>query len=108
MPKKNRLTGAQIRRLKPGKRLISSLFSLSATVQESAVTQIACIVSKKVSAKAVVRNTVKRRMHAALAGTKLPTGMSLVLTAKKTASQCPYSEVHKDITMLIERLRSGK
>ncbi len=108
MPKKHRLTGVQIRQLKPEKRLISSLFSLSVTRGDSAVAQIACVVSKKVSPKAVVRNTVKRRMRASLAGTPLPSQVSLILTAKKSAADASSAEIKADIESLISKLRSGK
>ncbi len=108
MPKKHRLSGAQIRRLKPEKRLISSLFSLSVTKVEGETAQTACVVSKKVSPKAVVRNTVKRRMRAVLAGSPLPHNSSLILTAKKPAADASFAEVRADIEALITKLRGGK
>ena len=97
MPKNSRLTGSEIRRLKPEKRLNSSLFSLSYTAS-TGPGKAACVVSKKVSAKAVVRNTVKRRMRAALrAAAPLPSGMSILLTAKKTAGDSEYSALRDDV-----------
>lgn len=108
MPKTNRLTGSEIRRLKPEKRLNSSLFSLSLSKKEGAG-KVACVVSKKVSAKAVVRNTVKRRMRAALrALTPLPSGVSIVLTAKKSAVEIPYGALRDDVAQLMQRVHSGK
>jgi ribonuclease P protein component len=108
MPRKNRLTGSEIRRLKPEKRLISSLFSLSISKATGTDPKVTTIVSKKVSAKAVVRNTVKRRMRALLASAPLPRGLTLVLTAKKPASDASYAEMKVDLAGLIERLHSGK
>lgn len=108
MPKKHRLTGAEIRRLSPDKRLISSLFSLSRTKHEGTTSKVACVVSKKVSSKAVVRNGIKRRMRTALHGVTLPVGMSLVLTAKRQAVDAPYAVIRADVAELIERLRSVK
>ncbi len=108
MPKKQRLTGAQIRRLKTEKRLISSLFSLSVSKNEAPLAQIACVVSKKVSPKAVVRNTVKRRMRAALRSTTLPPHVSLVLTAKKAAADASYADLREDVAHLVVKLNSGK
>lgn len=108
MPKKHRLSGAQIRRLKPDKRLISSLFSLSVTKSEVEAAQTACVVSKKVSPKAVVRNTIQRRMRASLAGMPLPHHVSLILTAKKPVVDSSFAEVRADIGALISKLRGGK
>lgn len=108
MPRKNRLTGSEIRRLRPEKRLVSSLFSLSVTKKGTNDAKVATIVSKKVSQKAVVRNTVKRRMRAALADLSLPNGLSLVITAKKTATNVGLVELKADIAGLIAQLRSGK
>lgn len=108
MPKKNRLTGSEIRSLKPEKRLNTSLFSLSIS-KNGGGTRCACVVSKKVSPKAVVRNRVKRRMRAALLKTApLPPAVSLVLTAKKTAIDADFSAIHEDIVALVHRVRSGK
>ncbi len=108
MPKKHRLTGAQIRRLKPEKRLNSSLFSLSATRTDSETTQIACVVSKKVSAKAVVRNQAKRRMRMALKHATLPSHLSIILTAKKAVVNTSYALIRDDVSALVEKLRGGK
>jgi ribonuclease P protein component len=108
MPKKHRLSGAEIRRLSPEKRLNSSLFSLSASKNAVTGTKVACVVSKKVSMKAVVRNTVKRRMRTALRTVSLPEGLSLILTAKKPAAEAPLATVRDDVASLVERLRSGK
>lgn len=109
MPKKDRLTGSEIRRLKPQKRLVSSLFSVSITFKSEGSSKIACVVSKKVSMKAVVRNRLKRQMRAALSSASpLPTGADFVLTAKKQAGGVSYAELRDDIAVLIERVRSVK
>ncbi|MBP9757593.1 MAG: ribonuclease P protein component [Candidatus Pacebacteria bacterium] len=108
MPKKTRLTGSEIRRLKPEKRLNSSLFSLSYSASDG-VGKAACVVSKKVSAKATIRNTVKRRMRAALRDIpSLPGGVSLVLAAKRSTADVAYAELRADLIELIGRVRSGK
>jgi ribonuclease P protein component len=109
MPKKNRLTGAQIRRLSPEKRLSSSLFSLSIAPQEPKEAQIACVVSKKVSQKAVVRNRVKRKMREVLRSlAPLPAHTAIVLTAKKQAVDTPYATLRDDVAALIHRARGEK
>ena len=108
MPKKARLTGSEIRRLRPEKRLNTSLFSLSISVSDGEG-KVACVVSKKVSMKAVVRNAIKRRMRTALRSlAPLPTGVSLLLTAKKQAVGSPYALVRDDVAQMIQRVRSGK
>lgn len=108
MPRKNRLTGSEIRRLKPEKRLVSSLFSLSVTRSEGARSKIATVVSKKVSGKAVDRNTIKRRMRSVLAALDIPQGFALVVTAKKAALGADFSSVTSDLSELVARLRGGK
>lgn len=108
MPKKTRLTGSEIRRLKPEKRLNSSLFSLSYTGGTGAG-KAACVVSKKVSAKATIRNTIKRRMRAALRDVApLPRDVSLVLAAKRSTVDVAYAELRADLAELVGRIRSGK
>jgi ribonuclease P protein component len=107
MPHAQRLSGSAIRQLKPEKRLNSALFSLviARTPGKSA---FACTVSKKVSAKAVVRNTVKRRMRAAVRTQfPLPSDTSIVLIAKRESSQSTYSEIERDIAALFTRVRSN-
>lgn len=109
MPKNNRLKGGEIRRLKPEKRLNSSLFSLSITYTGGESAKVACVVSKKVSMKAVVRNKLKRQMRAALKSAfPLPSGTSLILTGKKPALDVSYGELRDDILALISKLRSAK
>ncbi len=108
MPKKQRLTGGEIRRLKPEKRLVSSLFSLS-YARDTGAGKAACVVSKKVSVRAVDRNTVKRRMRAALrALAPLPPHVSMVIAAKKAVTAVSYKELHTDLEALIGRVHSGK
>lgn len=59
--------------------------------------------------KAVVRNTVKRRMRTALRTlSPLPEGLSLILTAKKPAAEASFTAVRDDVASLVEKLRSGK
>ncbi len=104
MPKRNRLHGADIRRLTPEKRLSSALFSLSISKTQGDG-QVACTVSKKVSPKAVVRNLVKRRMRAGLrAALPLPTGKSFELIAKKAAAESEYRAICDDIRELMARV----
>jgi ribonuclease P protein component len=108
MPKKQRLTGGEIRRLKPEKRLVSSLFSLS-YARDAGAGKAACVVSKKVSARAVDRNTVKRRMRAALRSlAPLPPRVSMVIAAKKAVMTVTYTELRTDLESLVSRIHGGK
>ncbi len=77
-------------------------------MNEAGTAKAACVVSKKVSPKAVVRNTLKRRMRSALNSCGVPTGASLILTAKKQAVDVPYTALRDDVAELLTRLRSGK
>ena len=70
----------------------------------------ACVVSKKMAARAVDRNKIKRRtreaLHSALKGVVVP--FSIALYAKKTALDAPLSALSKDIVDLVGRAISGK
>jgi ribonuclease P protein component len=104
MPKKNRLTGAEIRKARPTRRVSGALFSLSVSPGGAGV-RFACVVSKKVSMKAVVRNLVKRRSRAAwlkVAG-RVPAGVYL-LHAKRESASALYADIEKDIKGLVGRL----
>ena len=98
------LSSAVLRRLKPQKRIHGALFSLS--IGPSEQLSAACVVSKKVSSKAVVRNRVKRRARAAYAKLLRPLREGAYLFyAKASAAEAPYREIEADMSALLSRVR---
>lgn len=107
MPRKNRLTGVEIRGLRSPRRMHGRLFSLTFAALPTGEPRFAFVVSKKVAARATDRNLIKRRCRAALrdAMEGVPAG-SYIFYAKKDAAKATYRELAADIRQLIEGLRS--
>jgi ribonuclease P protein component len=110
MPKKNRLSRADLAAIKyPGQsRVHGRFFSLAvALIPGSDKQKVACVVSKKVSPRAVVRNALKRRCRevarAVLKEAHEPA--ALVFQAKREAAGASFEEIEKDIRGLFERTR---
>lgn len=105
MPRKYSLSGAQIRGLRPKKRLSGALFSLSLSAVASAVPLCATVVSKKVAQRATTRNLIKRRCKHALSRhlSSLTPGIAYVLTARREAAGASYADVVHDIETLIAK-----
>ena len=106
MPKKYRLTGEEIRALK-GKRIAGKYFSLLVAPATATFPKCACVASKKVSLKAVERNTIKRRCRSVLQKSlsRVASPLSLVFYAKREALDASFSEIREDIDALIARAR---
>jgi ribonuclease P protein component len=103
MTKLGRITTAEFKAFKPAKRFAGALFILTAAPNPRPVVQFACVVSKKISPKAVVRNTIKRRARAAVRSLDL-SPLILVLTAKSDARSASFDEIRRDIGKLVARL----
>lgn len=105
MPKKYRLTGEEIRHLS-GKRLHGKLFSFLIAPIGGGHPKCASVVSKKVSARAVDRNKVKRRVRTVvakhIASIKKP--IAIVLYAKREAKDAEFKEIERDIEVLFSKL----
>ena len=104
MPKKYRLSGEEIRKLS-GKRIHGTFFSLLVAPIQGDYAKRACVVSKKVSAKAVDRNSVKRRCRNALAK-RMPNAkkpLALVFYAKREARDAKFSDIERDVGSLLAR-----
>jgi len=107
MPKKNRLSGAEIRSVRSPRRFHGGLFSLSVSPAETAA-GFACVVSKKVAVKAVDRNLIKRRVRAAIYGSlKQAQPGSYMFHAKKQAKDASYIEIEQDVRTLMEHARGA-
>ena len=104
MTKKGRITSADFRKFKPTARVHGAFFSLSVAPDQGGP-KCACVVSKKVSSKAPVRNLLKRRCRAITVPLLKNNGQSLafVLYAKKEAARAEFPALKKDIADLLGR-----
>jgi ribonuclease P protein component len=106
MPKKYRLSGNEIRNLS-GKRIHGRFFSLLIAPIAGSHAKCATVVSKKVAAKAVDRNKIKRRIRNALAKRvpDLHKVLGLVFSAKRDAKGASAAELERDIDVLFSNLQ---
>lgn len=103
MPAKYRLSVADLRVFRADRRLSGSFFSLSIGALDRV--GVASVISKKVAARAVDRNRIKRRCRAALLPflRELPPG-AYVFYAKKEAVSATGAEIVRDLAKLLGRL----
>lgn len=104
LPRSQRLTrGHFTASQKTAKRLSGEYFTL--VVSPSPVFRGAVVVSKKVAAKAVLRNLIKRRvMHVLEKNPPLPG--TYVVYAKKGAAALPFSKIEEEVTSLLKKIKS--
>jgi len=109
MPRRHRLSRRDHEALgrSPRKRIGGVYFSLAigASPRGTGV-QTACVVSKKVSPRAVVRNRIKRRCRDVVR-TLLSKGSfsgALLFTAKREAVAASHAEIKSDIEKLLSRI----
>ncbi len=104
MTTSHRLSTADFKKLRPSRRINGEFFSLSIAPYVTGL-KWACVVSKKVSAKAVTRNLVKRRcrnvLRIELKNVRKP--LALVFQTRRGAAQATFTEIEKDVRTLIER-----
>ena len=100
----HRLSSADFRVLRPYKRIAGEFFTLS-LAPHAAGLKWTCVVSKKVSPKAVARNAVKRRCRSVLQSQlkRMKEPIALVFYAKRAAAQAPIADVKKDLETLLGR-----
>jgi ribonuclease P protein component len=103
MPRAYRLSGTEIRSMKVERRFHTPLLSLSVARSNRVHPGIAIVVSKKIAAEAVVRNTIKRRMRAALARvlTRFAPGHQYLFVAKKNIRDATVSEIAASVASVI-------
>jgi ribonuclease P protein component len=103
MPQKHRLTGAEMRTTRPARRAGGVLFSVSITPGGKAA-RFGVVVSKKIAAKAVDRNLIKRRYRAALQKhvQRIPPGR-YVFVAKRECASASAADMERDIAALVRR-----
>lgn len=100
-----RLGSEQFKAFRPVKRAAGALFSISAGPSPDGKPRFSCVVSKKVSPKAVDRNAVKRRARAAVRGLGYVPPLAVVLTARRESARASYAEIRTDIEQLFSKIR---
>jgi ribonuclease P protein component len=107
MPPRNRLARADFARLGlKRRREHGKYFSLViAALPGAEAPKIACVVGKKVVARAVSRNAIERRCREALRPLvpTLPKGLALVFYAKREAREASFSDIARDMRALLAR-----
>lgn len=103
MPSRFRLTRADFAGMRGFKRLHGRFFSLSFGELPGRGPGAACVVSKKVAARAVERNRIKRRCRSVLGRLMHAASPVFVLIAKKGAGEASFADVSADIESLIAR-----
>lgn len=109
MAKTIRLSRADFGAIEAPRRFHGALFSLSVSpLPEGRQHAFACVVSKKIAAKAVQRNLLKRlcreavRAHIRKLTASSP--FALVFRAKKAAEHASFADIEQDISMLIDKI----
>lgn len=110
MPKKHRLSRADFVRISrgAGQRVHGTYFSLTATtLPPGNAVKAACVVSKKISKRAIDRNKIERRVREVLRPliARIAGPHVLVFYAKREATAASYAEIERDIQKLIDRIR---
>ncbi len=110
MPRKHALSRSDFKHIAGGRfrREHGALFSLSVGPlpdPSARVPRVACVVSKKIAARAVTRNLVKRRCRAVarecIAGVREP--LALAFYAKRGAADASYAEIKEDVGRLVKK-----
>lgn len=104
MPKRSRLSGAELRSIKGARRIHGALFSVAISLA-TRTPKASVTVSKKVSPKAVERNLIKRRVRAALAPLlgDFPPG-AYVFSARPAAREASAAAVREDVQQLARKI----
>lgn len=103
--KYHRLSTADFKTFRPARRAYAARTTLSIAPSIDGRVRAAFVVSKKVSAKAAVRNRVKRRLREALRSLPVPTrALTLVFTAKRSAADASYADIATDVQELVRGL----
>jgi ribonuclease P protein component len=101
LPKKERLTKEDFM----GPKVFFRCDLLDISYIPSPVQKFACVISKKTLKKAVERNSVKRRVLAAITEHKPHKVASFIIYPKKTALDAPYSSINEEIRKAFDTLQ---
>lgn len=107
MPRSVSLTSAAFARFRPTKRIQGRFFTLLVGPVTESPAKYACVISKKVAARATVRNTVKRRCREAIRGQhkSVTTPRTLVFYAKSSAPAASFADIQRDVKELLGALK---
>src|SRR3989344_5316401 len=110
MPKRYRLSHADFARLARIRsvRVHGALFSLTITpLTEVSGVKAACVVSKKVSARAIDRNRVERRLRESLRPIlpHIQKPVALIFHAKRGAEVASSAEITREVEVLLGEAR---
>jgi len=108
MPKKYRLSRSDFTTLKrvKSRRVHGTYFSLTVfPLPQSANSKTACVVSKKIAARAVVRNAIDRKCREVVRPLikRTEKSVALVFHAKREAADTSFAQAQRDILTLLER-----
>lgn len=103
LPKAERLTTKDIKALAQGKSVFGTLVSLRFLPADG--TKFAVAVSKKVAARAVDRNRIRRRVYAVVRDVKLSISKSffVMVSPKKDCLTAPKESIKEDINRLFNK-----
>lgn len=109
MAKTIRLSRADFGAIGAPRRFHGSLFSLSvSSLPEGRQHASACVVSKKIAAKAVQRNLLRRRCREAvrvhIRKLAASSPFALVFRAKKAAEHASFADIEQEVSMLIDKI----
>ncbi|PIR96663.1 MAG: ribonuclease P protein component [Candidatus Doudnabacteria bacterium CG10_big_fil_rev_8_21_14_0_10_41_10] len=107
LPKQSRLSKEKdiVLVLRRGRRLTSSFMNLNVLNNHTKVSRFGFIVSKKVAAKPIKRNLIKRRMRNIIGKHKknLLTGFDCLFVTKPPIKLVDYQDTEKELLGLLER-----
>jgi ribonuclease P protein component len=84
----------------------SDLFSIKVSFPKDVVmTKISCVVSKKVSTSAVIRNQIRRRVYSAIEEIipSLKQGALVVVYAKKGIDKATFQKIKSELKILLSK-----
>jgi len=102
LPKTHRLSKNELSAKTPSRPVITPLFSVKLRKNDVGHNRFAFIISKKIDKRAVVRNTLKRRMAAAVTALEVKdSGYDHIFYMKKAALE----KTQEELEMAIKELR---
>lgn len=107
IPQKNRLSKARVQYiLKKGNSAFSKVFTVKYTPSKKEESRFCVVISKKLIAKAVPRNKLRRQIFEAIRLQKdhLPQKMDIVLIGKQATINLDFPELQKEISYILNKV----
>ena len=108
LPKKNRLNREEFDSFLLNKKIESNeICNIAFNFSQNKIKKFSCVVSKKVSKKAVERNLLKRRVYFFLGINinKIKEGVSVIVYLKKVSLEISYQELDKLLIYLLKKVK---